>query len=237
LPNVYSGVKLRLWWAIRCWASRRWAPLPTIIFRQTEVRLHRERPFESRFTRELSVRELDAYAERRSGRGAKPAPPVDGSGRGDGTATMDFGKLRRAHGYQTGWLMSKLLDGDRPVSVTARIRSAGGRATVDLQRVEISGVAIDGRTLDFLIETSCCPVSGCRGGPPLRAGAPHRTAGDRARRRGRGHRAVSGPAQTNGLRTVTLPYRCPSAKSSLQKTPQPNSTALLTTSASHQDIL
>lgn len=44
-------------------------------------------------------------------------------------------------------------------------------------------------------------------------------------------------AQTNGFRTVTLPYRCPSARSSLQKTPQPNSTALLTTSASHQDIL
>ena len=67
-------------------------------------------------------------------------------------------KLRRALGYQTGWLMSKLLDGDRPVSVTARIRSAGGRATVDLQRVEISGVAIDGGTLDFLIENVLLPL-------------------------------------------------------------------------------
>jgi hypothetical protein len=44
------------------------------------------------------------------------------------------------------------------VSVTARIRSAGGRATVDLQRVEISGVAIDGRTLDFLVENILLPL-------------------------------------------------------------------------------
>ena len=48
--------------------------------------------------------------------------------------------------------MSKLLDGERPVSVTARIRSANGQATVDVQKVEISGIAIDGGTLDFLIQ-------------------------------------------------------------------------------------
>jgi len=71
---------------------------------------------------------------------------------------VDFGKLRRALGYQTGWLMSKLLDGDRPVSVTARVRSAAGRATVDLERVEISGVAVDGRTLDFLIQNILLPL-------------------------------------------------------------------------------
>jgi hypothetical protein len=54
--------------------------------------------------------------------------------------------------------MSKLLEGERPVSVTARIRSAGGRATVDIQRVEISGITIDGRTLDFLIENFLLPM-------------------------------------------------------------------------------
>jgi hypothetical protein len=75
-----------------------------------------------------------------------------------GVAMVDFGKLRRALGYQTGWLMSKLLDGDRPVSVTALIRSAAGQATVDLQRVEISGVAIDGPTLDFLIQNILLPL-------------------------------------------------------------------------------
>jgi hypothetical protein len=54
--------------------------------------------------------------------------------------------------------MSKLLEGERPVSVTARIRSAGGTATVDVERVEISGIVIDGRTLDFLIENILLPL-------------------------------------------------------------------------------
>ena len=108
---------------------------------------------------ELSVRELDAYAEREVPEGVRnPHLQLAAPGVATGTAMMDFGKLRRAHGYQTGWLMSKLLDGDRPVSVTARFRSAGGRATVDLQRVEISGVAIDGPTLDFLVENVLLPL-------------------------------------------------------------------------------
>jgi hypothetical protein len=54
--------------------------------------------------------------------------------------------------------MSKLLEGERPVSVTARIRSSAGQATVDVQRVEVSGVGIDGRTLDFLIEHILLPL-------------------------------------------------------------------------------
>jgi len=108
---------------------------------------------------ELSVRELDAYAEREVPEGVRnPRLQLVAPGVATGTAMMDFGKLRRALGYQTGWLMSKLLDGDRPVSVTARIQSAGGRATVDLQRVEISGVAIDGGTLDFLIQNIFLPL-------------------------------------------------------------------------------
>ena len=108
---------------------------------------------------ELSVGELDAYAEREVPQGVRnPRLQLVAPGMATGIAMVDFGKLRRALGYQTGWLMSKLLDGDRPVSVTARIRSAGGRATVDLQRVEIAGVAVDGRTLDFLIQNILLPL-------------------------------------------------------------------------------
>jgi len=69
-----------------------------------------------------------------------------------GSAVIDFGKLRRAQGKPPGWLMSKILDGERPVEVSASIRSGGGRATVDVQSVRISGVAIEGRVLDFLIQ-------------------------------------------------------------------------------------
>jgi len=74
-----------------------------------------------------------------------------------GTALVDFGKLERARGYEPGWIMSKLLDGERPVTVKTRIRSGGGQATVDVDRVEISGIAIDGQALDFRIRNFLLP--------------------------------------------------------------------------------
>ena len=45
-----------------------------------------------------------------------------------------------------------------PSKVTARIRSGGGEATVDVDRVEIGGMQIDGRTLQFLIENFLLPM-------------------------------------------------------------------------------
>ena len=47
--------------------------------------------------------------------------------------------------------MSKILEGERPVRVTAAITSGGARATVDVQKVEISGIPIEGAVLDYLI--------------------------------------------------------------------------------------
>jgi hypothetical protein len=101
----------------------------------------------------LSPRELTAYAEHELPDGVRnPRLQVVAPGVATGSAMVDFGKVRRAQGYHPGWLMSKLLDGERPVSVTARIQSSGGKATVAVQRVEISGLEIDGATLDFLIQ-------------------------------------------------------------------------------------
>lgn len=101
---------------------------------------------------DLSLRELNAYAQREVPPGVRnPRIQVVAPGVARGTAMVDFGKVRRAEGYEPGWLMSKLLDGERPVGVTVRIRSAAGQATVDVQRVEVSGIVVDGRTLDFLI--------------------------------------------------------------------------------------
>ena len=74
-----------------------------------------------------------------------------GPGQATGTALIDFGKIRRAQGHPPGWLASRLLDGERPVTVPARLRSGSGRATVDVESVEIAGVAINGPLLDFLI--------------------------------------------------------------------------------------
>ena len=153
-------MKIRLWWAIALLGLATFGAAP-------DDYLSAKQKFDSIESGrlragsrvELSVRELDAYAEREVPEGVRnPRLQLVAPGMATGLAMVDFGKLRRAHGYQTGWLMSKLLDGDRPVSVTARIHSAGGRATVDLQRVEISGIAIDGRTLDFLIENVLQPL-------------------------------------------------------------------------------
>jgi hypothetical protein len=107
----------------------------------------------------LTYPELNAWVAREAPAGVRsPQLRVAARDLATGAALIDFGKLERSAGRQPGWLMSKLLDGERPVSVTARIRSSAGRATVDIQRVEISGLAIDGRTLDFLIQNFLIPM-------------------------------------------------------------------------------
>jgi hypothetical protein len=105
----------------------------------------------------LTPAELNAYARQEV---AEVAPDGVRNPRlelGPGTATahalIDFGRLRRAEGKPPGPIMAYLLDGERPVTIAARIRSSGGTATVDVQKVEISGVTIEGRMLDFLIHS------------------------------------------------------------------------------------
>ncbi|HEY1240993.1 MAG TPA: hypothetical protein VGF16_10570 [Bryobacteraceae bacterium] len=111
---------------------------------------------------ELTPSELNAYVEHQ-------VPMVTGGVRqprltllrpevAEGTAVINFAELRRSQGNPPGWLMSRLLDGERPVSVTARIRSSAGQATVDVLSVQISGVTLDGKTLDFLIQHFLLPL-------------------------------------------------------------------------------
>ena len=103
--------------------------------------------------------ELDAWVAREAPDGVRnPHIQVTARGVATGSALVDFAKVRRAQGQPPGWLMSKLLEGERLVRVTARIRSSGGAATVDPERVEISGIVIDGRTLDFLIQNILLPL-------------------------------------------------------------------------------
>jgi hypothetical protein len=72
--------------------------------------------------------------------------------RATGSIDLDFLKLQQGvNGADPGWLMKNLFAGEHPVTVTARFESANGRARVDVERVEISGVAIEGRALDFVI--------------------------------------------------------------------------------------
>jgi hypothetical protein len=107
---------------------------------------------------DLSLGELNAFAAKESPVGVRnPKLVLEGQDTVSGTALIDFGKLRRAQGYEPGWLMSKLLDGERPVSASARIRSAAGKVTVDVQKASISGIEIDGKTLDFIIQNFVVP--------------------------------------------------------------------------------
>jgi hypothetical protein len=81
-----------------------------------------------------------------------------GNNSATGYALIDFLKVRHGAGVETNWLLAKLIQGEKPVKVHARMQSANGRATVHLQRVEIGGLAVNGSTLDFLIHTFFLPL-------------------------------------------------------------------------------
>jgi len=107
----------------------------------------------------LTARELNAYVAHEVPPGVRDTKlQIVSPGVATGSALIDFGKVRRAQGHPPGWLMSKLLDGERPVSVTARIASDNGWAKVKVERVEVSGVEIDGKTLDFLVQNLLLPL-------------------------------------------------------------------------------
>ncbi len=107
----------------------------------------------------LTPGELNAYVAHEAPKGVRNTKvQLVAQGVATGSALIDFGQVRRAQGHPPGWLMSKLLAGEHPVSVTARIVSSGGKAKVDVQRVEVAGVEIDGKTLDFLIQNLLLPM-------------------------------------------------------------------------------
>ena len=105
---------------------------------------------------ELTPAELNAYVKNEAPKvtdGVRnPRLEFLGDGQARGTALIDFARVQRSQGNPPGWLLTKLLEGERPVSVSVRIRSSGGQATVDVQRVEISGMGMEGAALDFLIQ-------------------------------------------------------------------------------------
>jgi len=107
----------------------------------------------------FSMAEIAAAAGRQLPDGVRqPRIGITAEGAVSASASVDFGALRRSEGHPPGWLMSKLLDGEHPVSVTAHIWSGDGQARVDVDRVEIAGVEIDGATLDFLIRYVLLPL-------------------------------------------------------------------------------
>jgi hypothetical protein len=81
-----------------------------------------------------------------------------GSGSASAYAMIDFLKMRQGKGAATNWLISRLIEGERPVKVSVRLRSNAGQCTVDLTGVEISNVAVNAGVLEFLIKTFFLPL-------------------------------------------------------------------------------
>jgi hypothetical protein len=75
-----------------------------------------------------------------------------------GYATVDFLKMRQGKGASTNWLLTKLIEGERPLKVSVRLESGGGRCTVFLTRAEISSVSANQTVLEFLVKTFFMPL-------------------------------------------------------------------------------
>ena len=109
----------------------------------------------------FSSAELNAYAKFRA---AEIAPDAVRNtrlelrnGEAAGSAMIDFVKLQKAQGQAPGRLLSWLLSGERPVTVTVRVNSGNRQCQVDVLSVQVSGVTIEGRMLDFLIDNYLLP--------------------------------------------------------------------------------
>jgi hypothetical protein len=110
----------------------------------------------------IAGRELNAWVQKEmpevAPEGVRNPEVRLGSGRATGTALIDFLKLRRAAGSpEPGWILRKLLSGEHDVSVTTRVDSGGGKATVNVEQVEISGVPVSGAALDYMIQNYVLP--------------------------------------------------------------------------------
>jgi hypothetical protein len=74
-----------------------------------------------------------------------------GTGAATGSAFVDFLKMRQGQGLPTNSLLAKLIEGERPLKVSIQLESIRGSATARLTRLEISGIAVTGAALDFLV--------------------------------------------------------------------------------------
>jgi len=112
---------------------------------------------------DLSARELNAWAADEAliyapgaTRNIRLALTTGGA---KGSVLIDFVKLHQAATHEDpGWIVRNLFSGERPVIVTARFESRNRHARVDVDRVEVSGVPIEGAALDFLIQNWLRPT-------------------------------------------------------------------------------
>jgi hypothetical protein len=110
----------------------------------------------------FTPREIEAWtvvkAKEQVGEGLRKPTVTLETGAGSGAALVDFLKMRQARGKSTNPVMARMLEGERPLKVYLRVASSGGRCTVFLTRVEMSGTVISGAVLDYLIKTFLLPL-------------------------------------------------------------------------------
>ena len=99
--------------------------------------------------------------------GARDARVDLGYGTASGSATVNFLKLMQARGQTPGWLMTKLVDGWKPLKGTVRMRSGNGWLQVDIDHAELSGVTIPAFLIEFVVRQFVLPYS-----PDLKIGQP-----------------------------------------------------------------
>lgn len=73
------------------------------------------------------------------------------------SAMVDFPKIQESRGKPVGWAMA-MFQGERPLKISVRVASSGGKITVFLTRVEMSGIGVEGTALDFLIKSFFLPL-------------------------------------------------------------------------------
>jgi hypothetical protein len=81
-----------------------------------------------------------------------------GTDAANGLAYVDLLKMRQAQGQLTNPLIGRLIEGERPLKISVRLESGGGRCTVYLTRVELGDVSAEGPVLDFLLKTFFRPL-------------------------------------------------------------------------------
>ena len=101
----------------------------------------------------LSNREINAWIHEKAVKafpeGIRNEHIELGPATADGNALVDLTKISKA---SVNPLIARLIEGERPLRVAIRVDSSNGRCTVFLTHVELSGAAIDGSILDFLIK-------------------------------------------------------------------------------------
>jgi hypothetical protein len=111
----------------------------------------------------LSLQELNAYMKVELGEeaqlGIRDSKLVMGTGTFEISAIVDFRKMAESRGHEVNALFAKMLEGERPLRISASLESASSKATLRITTLEISGIPMSGFILDFIMKTVMSSLS------------------------------------------------------------------------------